>query len=190
MEKGSEKYDRLDRLSMAIHVALRNEEDIEGQVGQFLETCWGFVNKDNYENLPRSFHSLNNELKGKLQYGYVEKMSPKTAFWCGALWAMMKVAGMEYEIEKEAEELKNLAKKYAPYKILFLEMQKKPGITLQELVEKTNMSVSKIYDLLMIELRGERLYSYGNAGRHKHDRCCYLGERGEELLRLMEETSK
>ena len=186
MKKGSREYNCLDELSKTIHVELKNEErSCWGAPVQFTEICWEIIKNNDFNNLPTSFYNLETELKGFLQYGYVKRMNPSKAFVCGALWAATRMTGIESRIEEETKQLKDLAKKYLKYKILFLEMQKKPGITFRELAKKTNVSVSEIYDLLVIELRGERLFSYSN-GRQKHDKSCFLGDRGEDLLKFME----
>jgi len=191
MKKVLERYERLDRLSTAIHLELKKEDGARWeQVIQFLEICWGIVKKNDYENLPDSFYRLDNELRGMLQYGYVERMDPNKAFFCGTMWAAARMAEMENKKEKETKELEELAKKYLDYKVLLLEMQNNPGIDLRELAKKTKINVSKVYDLLMIKLREERLFSHSNVGRHEYDKCCYLAERGEELLKLMEKDSK
>jgi len=176
----------LENVCKAILKRLTNQQSIRDEQVRLLknEISKRIENAD-LEELPESYHQLQQHLQRAWQYNKIDDLSAEDAITFGALYAICSMAETSRNRQKEDFLLDEAARQHRKHLLFFQTLQQNPGIKHGDLAKKCNKSPSELSQLVA-RLQWERYFSFSKAGREKY---YYLEKRGEELLHEMKMNS-
>lgn len=180
------KYIELDRITDDISTRMASGKELT----QDLIFC--FMKKFIADNgsffdavKTKSYKVMKSMLNELWQYREWKDMSPEQAFLCGQLYGCVKLCEYREQSRQDTVFINFLLSKYGnskPFRII----KENPGIRHKDLARKINISPGRLSQIMDDEDMQE-LFASRVLGREKH---YFLGVKGEELLRKLEEQER